>query len=197
MNSLLFEKADFLKEVFEAIPAMLLIVDDAIRILHLNSSASAGLGLDLNMVHKKRGGDALHCIHAAELTGGCGKAAACSDCLIRNSVAKALQGNRTYRKQTRMELLSGKTRTELHLLLTASPFNYDGTRYVVMTLENISELIQLKSLLPICMHCKKIRDDEGYWNDVSHYLQAHLDIEFSHGLCQDCLEKHYPDSGKK
>jgi hypothetical protein len=176
---------------------MLLIVDDDVRILHVNATASNGLGLDIRDVHRKRGGEALHCVHSTDVPEGCGRAPACSDCVIRNSVGMAFRGGKTYRKSVMMELGTGDTRTELHLLISAAPFLYDEKTYVLLTIENVSELIQLKSLLPICMHCKKIKNDEGYWKDVAEYFNAHLDIDFSHGLCNECFEKHYPAMAKK
>ncbi len=51
----------------------------------------------------------------------------------------------------------------------------------------------LSGLLPICMHCKKIRDDKGYWNQIEAYIETHSIAEFSHGICQECLVKYYPD----
>ncbi len=57
-------------------------------------------------------------------------------------------------------------------------------------LENMK---QLRELLPICSHCKNIRNDEGYWNEVTAYLRTHAGVEFSHGICPKCLEEHYPD----
>jgi len=57
---------------------------------------------------------------------------------------------------------------------------------------DISEVQILEGLLPICSHCKKIRDDDGYWHEVDHYITTNADVWFSHGLCQDCLEKLYP-----
>jgi hypothetical protein len=47
------------------------------------------------------------------------------------------------------------------------------------------------------MHCKKIRNDEGYWKDVAAYFTAHLDVDFTHGLCNECFEKYYPNIAKK
>ena len=57
----------------------------------------------------------------------------------------------------------------------------------------ISEIKTLRGILPICMHCKKIRDDEGYWNQVEAYIQKNSDARFSHGICKECAEKYYPD----
>ena len=48
----------------------------------------------------------------------------------------------------------------------------------------------LRGLLPICMWCKKIRDDQGYWNAIEHYLGQHSEAEFSHGICPDCKRKY-------
>jgi len=55
-------------------------------------------------------------------------------------------------------------------------------------------LIEIKSLqgiIPICSHCKKIRDDKGYWNILETYLQKHSDAKFSHSLCPKCSEEIY------
>ncbi len=59
--------------------------------------------------------------------------------------------------------------------------------------EALDNIKTLKGLLPICAHCKKIRDDEGYWQDVSVYIRDHSEAEFSHGICPDCMKEFYPD----
>jgi len=55
-------------------------------------------------------------------------------------------------------------------------------------LDNIKAL---RGLLAICSHCKKIRDDQGKWHTVETYVQERTDVDFSHGICPDCLNKHY------
>jgi len=57
----------------------------------------------------------------------------------------------------------------------------------------LAEVKKLSRLLPICSHCKKIRDDKGYWNQIEAYIQDRSEAEFSHGICQECAEKYYPD----
>jgi hypothetical protein len=59
--------------------------------------------------------------------------------------------------------------------------------------KSISEVRRLSGLLPMCAHCKKIRDDAGYWRRVEDYITAHSEIEFSHGLCPDCMKELYPE----
>jgi ligand-binding sensor domain-containing protein len=51
----------------------------------------------------------------------------------------------------------------------------------------------LSGLIPICSHCKKIRDDRGYWNQLEQFLKAHSEATFSHGICPDCMSTLYPD----
>lgn len=57
----------------------------------------------------------------------------------------------------------------------------------------LKEVKQLGGLLPICSHCKKIRDDKGYWNQMEAYIENHSEAEFSHSICQECAKKYYPD----
>lgn len=51
----------------------------------------------------------------------------------------------------------------------------------------------LSGLLPICAHCKKIRDDTGYWNQMEAYIHDHAEVDFSHSICPDCLKEQYPE----
>jgi hypothetical protein len=52
----------------------------------------------------------------------------------------------------------------------------------------LAEVKTLSGLLPICAWCKKVRDDDGYWQQVEDYFRNHSDITFSHGMCSDCAE---------
>jgi GAF domain-containing protein len=56
----------------------------------------------------------------------------------------------------------------------------------------LEHLQTLRGLLPICAWCKRIRDDQGYWNQVEAYFHAHADVDFTHGICPQCLEKERP-----
>ena len=51
----------------------------------------------------------------------------------------------------------------------------------------------LKGMLPICARCKKVKDDQGYWQQVEEYVRDHSEAEFSHGLCPVCMKELYPD----
>ena len=58
---------------------------------------------------------------------------------------------------------------------------------------SLERLRTLQGLFPICVSCKKIRDDEGYWHAVEEYIQSRSEAEFSHAICPDCMKELYPD----
>ena len=61
-------------------------------------------------------------------------------------------------------------------------------------LEEANDKIKtLQGIIPICMHCKEIRDDKGYWNQLEKYISEHSEVQFSHGICEKCLKEHYPE----
>jgi hypothetical protein len=57
------------------------------------------------------------------------------------------------------------------------------------TLEQVKNL---RGIVLICMYCKKIREDSGYWHEVEVYVHDHSNADFSHGLCLECKTKLYP-----
>lgn len=63
--------------------------------------------------------------------------------------------------------------------------------------EALSRIKTLSGFLPICSYCKKIRDDRGYWQVLEEYIGKHSEAEFSHGLCPECLQTHYPEYSLK
>lgn len=87
--------------------------------------------------------------------------------------AVALQNSRYLETKIKAEAHLQKTNQELRVAL--------------------SQVKQLRGLLPICSHCKKIRDDQGYWNQLESYIGDHTEAEFSHSICPDCVRRYYPD----
>jgi hypothetical protein len=57
----------------------------------------------------------------------------------------------------------------------------------------LAEVKKLSGMLPICSSCKKIRDDEGYWQQIEEYIRDHSEADFTHGICEGCVEKLYPE----
>jgi ligand-binding sensor domain-containing protein len=63
--------------------------------------------------------------------------------------------------------------------------------------EAVANIKILHGLIPICAHCKKMRDDKGYWNDVTEYITEHSEAVLSHGICPACAEELYGDQLKR
>jgi len=57
----------------------------------------------------------------------------------------------------------------------------------------MKQIEDLEGILPICMYCKKIRNDQGYWDKVETYVRRLSGAELSHGICPECMEKRYPE----
>jgi DNA-binding response OmpR family regulator len=60
---------------------------------------------------------------------------------------------------------------------------------IVELQDTIANVKQLRGLLPMCSYCKRIRNDEDYWQQLETYISARSDAEFSHGICPACLER--------
>lgn len=57
----------------------------------------------------------------------------------------------------------------------------------------LDEVQELSGLLPLCAWCRKVRDGEGYWQQVERYFSARSGVTFTHSICEGCLQKHFPD----
>jgi sigma-B regulation protein RsbU (phosphoserine phosphatase) len=74
------------------------------------------------------------------------------------------------------------------------PFDREQLHARIRVAERIlslqAENAELKQLLPMCSYCRKIRDDQQYWQTLEHYLQDHAGAQFSHGICPGCWKDH-------
>ena len=69
----------------------------------------------------------------------------------------------------------------------------DRDKLILKLQETLYRVKTLSGLLPICAHCKNIRDDKGYWSQIETYIKNHSEAEFSHGICPKCAKELYPD----
>ncbi len=196
MTSPILNDTAMMGAILDAYPAPTILVDDDVRALFINRSARNALGVNTESHYQaallKRGGHLLHCVHAGDSPEGCGRGPVCKTCVIRNSVGKALATQAVTRARAVLQLDTGKATVDAHFLVSAARVEKDGQKVVILTLEDISDLVKLTSLLPICYQCRKVRTEESYWLTVEDYFKEKADIEFSHSLCNECLEKHYP-----
>lgn len=180
---------DLFRSVFDVLPSMIFVVDDDVRIQEFNEAAAAFLSVQRSVVIKRRGGEVLHCLHADDVPDGCGRAPFCEDCIVRNSVVKASLGDRVVRRRAKLEILRDGNKKEIYALVTASAFRFDGRPLVLLVIEDISEIAELRRMIPICCICKKVRDDKESWSRIENYFKDHWDVDFSHSLCPECYQK--------
>ncbi len=185
----------YFQSLFDAVPSPVLIVDGDIRIRNYNAAGASLLGPERDFQFMRKSGDALHCIHSYERPEGCGTSEHCGDCIVRDSVGEVLRGGAPFRRMAKLWRRNGPgdEAREVDLLLTAAPFLHEGETLALLILEDITELTMLRRILPICSHCKKIRNDRDYWESVDGYLHKHANLEFSHSVCEECMKIHYKD----
>lgn len=64
-----------------------------------------------------------------------------------------------------------------------------GAAVVFRAMQLVSRIRSLSGLVPICASCKSIRDDRGYWNQLEQFVEEHSEAQFTHGLCEPCVDK--------
>ncbi len=196
MEAHLFKDNEQLLNIYNSIPFPLMVVDEDMRILFWNSASQYLLNSEV--IYRQRGGEILYCIHSKEAEEGCGYAPYCKTCVIRNSVMESIHGNKAYRKKTIMVLLKDNNVRELPLLVTVSPFKHKEQQLAVLILEDIHELIQISNFLPICAKCKKMRTDKNEWVSVEKYIKKYIvEVDFTHGICPDCMKDIYQPPPKQ
>ena len=104
---------------------------------------------------------------------------------VEDLVSGMLEGGNDYlTKPITREELQARVRTHLDL----SRLHLDMETLVE---ERMAQINVLRGLLPICSQCKKVRDDEGYWEELETYITDHSEAHFSHGICAECAEEVY------
>ncbi|GEM_PF-5829231 len=130
--------------------------------------------------------------------------AACAKARVRSMIVVPLK----YRREPVgvLKVLSSKPRTfgqlDAQVLLLMAEFmaaalngasEFQAKRELITELQQaLANVKTLGGLLPICSHCKKIRDDKGYWNQIELFIRDHSNAKFTHGMCPECSREFYP-----
>ena len=185
-----------LNKIYNLLPIPLILINNNLEIANCNQSALTLLQItddELRLMKDRRGGTLLHCIHS--LTGdGCGFSIDCTRCIIRNSVVKSFSGINTFQEKCDITLSYNQKLQKVNALI--SVINLD-TEYTLLIFENITELINLKQLIPMCSHCKHVKINNQYWESVEEYISNITGYNITHGMCPKCVIKLYPDLPKE
>ena len=102
----------------------------------------------------------------------------------------------TNRKLIEDELVKSKGELEMRVAertTELSELNKQLQSEIAEREKAIAKVKILSGFLPICAGCKKIRDDDGYWNQIEEYIRDHSEAEFTHSMCPECLKEYYPE----
>jgi two-component system cell cycle response regulator len=113
---------------------------------------------------------------------------------LRKSVSTEMKielyfgGQKHFISSDRMQILDILLATYDHAMEKKRELE-EANRELKKALETIKTL---KGLIPICAYCKKIRNDGGFWQQLEAYIKEHADVNFSHGICPECVKEHFP-----
>jgi DNA-binding CsgD family transcriptional regulator len=175
------------RELLDAIPGFVFLMDDDMNILEYNATTEKLMRGERREILRRRGGDVLHCVHSHDAPGGCGRGRHCKRCLLRKSVNRAVTGAQCVRRRVRMQLEDGPRKPrELYILVSAAPLARRGRQQAMVILEDVADLMRLRNLMPICTSCKRVRIAPKVWKDVSSFLKRDLEVLLDNSCCPDC-----------
>jgi hypothetical protein len=179
----------FLSDLLDCIPSNIFVFDRDIRVVYCNRASTVFTGNEPKTNLQRLCGEALNCLNSLSDGLECGKTEFCADCILRKCITKAFNGEKSFRIKTDFKIIRNDQVTKTNLKISTFPLNHDGKSYVLAIFENMSEINELRDLLPICAWCKKIKDDKEYWHRLEDYMTNHMDVFLTHGICPDCKKK--------
>ncbi|MBD2104279.1 GAF domain-containing protein [Leptolyngbya sp. FACHB-261] len=92
--------------------------------------------------------------------------------------------------------LSEAQRTALEAIARQVVTQLEFRRVSSSLAEALEKIKLIEGLVPICSYCKGIRNDQGCWSTVEKFIKQHSDVDFTHGVCNDCMRQHFPEVAK-
>ncbi len=138
-EELVRERAN-LQTIFDAVPVGMLLVDTDAQVTQVNDAVTQLVGKEASDLLSRQPGDGLCCIHAGETPAGCGHAAACPDCPVRNTVEQVLKEGRPIRNaEATMRLVIGGEEKQFCFAVNATPLTLGGNKHALLTLADITD----------------------------------------------------------
>ncbi len=190
----MYEKKDRLN-LFKSLSVPIMVVDADCRILDANLAAAAWTSLPNNRIigrtcYQLTTGNTQPCWENDEV-----------NCPIKLALESMKPARLIHQKK-----FGGRSIIEE---VVATPIFSDKNEidYLILELNDISELLNtkevitylkneintLRQIIPICASCKKIRDDDGFWQNVENYFSTRIDVQFSHSMCPECVKANHPE----
>jgi hypothetical protein len=188
MEPLLPEGSSLLA-LLDAIPSLTFIVDADATVLEANRSARQwlddGAGTQLSLPP----GDVLRCVFPRDSRGNCGATEVCASCGLRRSIESAIAGRPAPRRVAHMLLGPTGRPEDRWFLVSASPLALEGRKLVLVVLEDATQLVELRELLPLCPGCGASREASDPLGQARIFLRKHPDFLLADELCAECRQR--------
>lgn len=173
----LFESVEFCLALLGALPLPIFMVDET-GSCHTLSDLNSPAMKKLENLLPSHGGN----VWKLDMTE--------ADSPFVQAVQKARKDNRSTTVKGKWKYKKTLVNNELMLVIHATPAQISGKQYIIVAVEDTTELERLKGLLPICMQCSKIYNDKtSNWDRIDTYISSRTTADFSHGLCPECLKE--------
>jgi hypothetical protein len=186
-----------LRPLLDAIPSVVFITDGDVRIVEANRAARVWLGHAIEQQPNERGGDLLHCIFARDSQDGCGTTEYCPACVIRKSVEAVKLGRLAPRRVAHMILDTADGSEDRWFQVSASALALEGRELVMLVLEDVSQLAELRELIPFWPCCGNVREVADLRSQAQIFIRKHPDFLSAQELCPDCRSKSPADLGQE
>jgi PAS domain S-box-containing protein len=183
---------------FDAVRDPIFIVDNKFRIIRANRATADRLGLSPEECIGRQCYELLH--NTQKPPAPCPQAQVLRDGKPRVMEIREenLAGSFLF-SVSPMYDATGKVTRSVHVAHDISELKqaeHERERLIAELTEALAQVKTLSGIIPICMYCKGIRDDQGYWNQLEKFISEHSEAKFSHSLCPKCLKEKFPELAK-
>ncbi len=111
---------------------------------------------------------------------------------FKESAKEVIEGTSSYKKRLSYKYMDEDREKEISVFIKGSVLEFENNKYALLSVQNISEIMNTDGAVNICSNCKRIKRSESSWQEIETYIQDNLaNIHFSHSICPDCSKKLY------
>jgi hypothetical protein len=194
MEPLLPEGSSLLA-LLDAFPSMAFITEADTRIVEANRAARQWLGDRPGTELGLPFGSVFQCIFPRDSRGDCGTTDFCPSCLVRRSIESATSGRPAPRRVAHMIVGANGQPEDRWFQVSASPLAFGGRTLVLVVMDDVTQLVELRALLPLCPDCGASREASDPIAQARIFLRKHPDFLLADELCADCRQRPPQDVG--
>jgi PAS domain-containing protein len=188
MEPLLPEGSNLLA-LLDAFPSLAFIVDADATVIEANRPARQWLGEGIGTRLAVPPGDLLRCIFPQDSRGDCGTTDFCPSCVLRRSIETAVSGQPTPRRLAHMILGTAGPSEDRWFQVSASSLVIGDRQLVLVVLEDVTQLVELRALLPLCPSCGASHPVDDPIGHARIFLRKHPEFLLADELCAACRQR--------